>query len=831
MVLNPENFTAQAQQAIAESQDLMRRMSHSQWDSEHLLLALLQIEGGLPARVLQIMGVEREALARRLTAVLEENPRVGQPVTQVYATPRVLQVLEGAKQEAKRLQDDFIGAEHLLLAIAADGTGDSATVLADFGITQERLYRALQSVRGDQRVTDRNAESKYEALEKYSTDLTALAADGALDPVIGRTQEISLVMQTLMRRTKNNPVLIGEAGVGKTAIAEGLAQRIIAGDVPDGLKDRRVISLEMGSLVAGSSMRGEFEERLKAILDEVKRAQGEIILFIDELHTVVGAGAAQGAIDASSMMKPALARGELQAMGATTLDEYRRHIESDPALERRFSPVYIDEPSVDDSIRMLESLRPRYEKHHGVKIADEALSAAVRLSQRYVTGRFLPDKAIDLMDEASAKIRIEAHSYPPELRDQEAEIGRLKDEEAASTDRDDHEAAASLRTERIRLAGEWEAALAAWSSDHSVETVVTERHIAEQISLRTGIPVAQLVEEEAERLLNMEERLHERVIGQETAIGALADAVRRARAGLSDPSRPIGSFIFLGPTGVGKTELAKALAEFLFDDEENIVRVDMSEYQERHTVSKLLGAPPGYVGYGEGGGLTEAVRRRPFQVVLFDEIEKAHPEVFNTLLQLLDDGRLTDGQGRTVDFRNTVVIMTSNLGTEGIAKEPFGFAAAKKSRSEKDSMRESVEDALKQAFRPEFLNRIDEIIVFDPLTEDDIRQIVVLIGAEVTGRVAEMGVTMEITEAARNWLADEGFDKVFGARPLRRAVQRHLENPMARRIIGGEFRSGDTVLVDRGEDGLTFELSSRPEAAPADEPESEPASEPAAATA
>lgn len=782
----------------------MRQMNHSQWDSEHLLLALLRLPKGLPGRVFQIMGVETESVVRRLEAALEKSPRLGQPVTQVYATPRVLQALENAKHEARRLNDDYVGAEHLLLAIAADGRGDTAAILSDFGVTQEQIYRALQSVRGHHRVTDRNAESKYEALERFSTDLTELAGSGQLDPVIGRSDEINLVMQTLMRRTKNNPVLIGDAGVGKTAIVEGLAQRIVAGDVPDGLRDRRVISLEMGALVAGSSMRGEFEERLKAILDEIRSAQGEIILFIDEIHTVVGAGGAQGAIDASNMMKPALARGELQAIGATTLDEYRKHIESDSALERRFSPVFVEEPSVEDSIKMLQCLRPRYEKHHGVQVAEEALEAAVRLSHRYISSRRLPDKAIDLMDEAMAKIRIEASSRPAELKAQEAEIQRLRDEESAASERGDYEAAANIKSKRVLLEEENGRATAEWAEKHNVDLTVSERHIAEQIGQRTGIPVARLVEGEAERLLHMEERLHSRVIGQDPAISALADAIRRARSGLSDPRRPLGSFIFLGPTGVGKTELAKALAEFLFDDQDNLVRVDMSEYQERHTVSRLIGAPPGYVGYGEGGQLTERVRRRPFQVVLLDEIEKAHPEVFNVLLQLLDDGRLTDAQGRTVDFRNTVVIMTSNLGTEGVAREPVGFGGTRRSDSEREQIRTSVEDALKRSFRPEFLNRIDEIIIFESLTQEDIEEIVNLIAREVAGRVKELGVTVSLTDRAKSWLAREGFDRIYGARPLRRAVQRHVENQLAKRVLSGEFGEGDHVLVDASEDGMVF---------------------------
>jgi ATP-dependent Clp protease ATP-binding subunit ClpC len=811
VVLRQEDFTSQAQEAIAASQQIMRRYSHSQWDAEHLLLALLELKDGVPVQVFKLMGIEPEIVVPRLTKVLEGAPRVGQPVTQIYATPRVLQALETARAEAQRLHDEFIGTEHLLLAIVADGRGQTGAILSDFGVTQERIYKALQTIRGSQRVTDPHAEEKYRALEKYSSDLTALARQGKLDPVIGRENEINLVMQIIMRRTKNNPVLIGDAGVGKTAIVEGLAQRIVAGDVPEALQNRRVISLEMGALVAGSTLRGEFEERLKAILDEVKRAEGEIVLFIDEIHTVVGAGGAQGAIDASQMMKPALARGELQVVGATTPDEYRKQIESDAALERRFSPIYVEEPDVENALKMMHALRPRYEQHHGVRVLDDALEAAVRLSQRYITGRHLPDKAIDLMDEAAAKLRILTSSMPAEFKERESEIRRLSDEESAVTQRDDHAGAAALRTERLKLEEQHRTETEAWRSAHQVDMVVTAERIAEQVATRTGIPVARLVEGEAERLLHLEERLHQRIIGQDRAIESLADAIRRARAGLKDPQRPIGSFIFLGPTGVGKTELAKALTAFLFDDEENMVRIDMSEYQEKHTVSRLIGAPPGYIGYGEGGQLTEPVRRRPFRVILFDEIEKAHPEVFNVLLQVLDDGRLTDAQGRTVDFRNTVIIMTSNLGTEGVAREAIGFRrGADATSEERERVRAVVEEALKRAFRPEFLNRIDEIIVFDPLTSDDLSKIVGLVTVEVAQRVAEMGVTVELTDAARQWLAKEGFHRVYGARPLRRAIERHLENPLAKRILSGDFKKGTHVTVDAGADGLTFEAAGEP---------------------
>jgi ATP-dependent Clp protease ATP-binding subunit ClpC len=659
-------------------------------------------------------------------------------------------------------------------------------------------------IRGTRRVTDQRAESKYRALERYSIDLTALARQGKLDPVVGRDEEIRRVMQILTRRKKNNPVIIGEAGVGKTAIVEGLAERIVAGDVPEVLRQKRVLALDMGAIVAGSKFRREFEERLKAVMDEVKDAQGEVILFIDEIHTVVGAGAAEGAIDASNLMKPALARGELQCIGATTTDEYRKHIEKDAALERRFQPVYIEEPSVEETIQMLQALRPRYEAHHKVRIDDSALSAAARLSQRYITDRHLPDKAVDLIDEAASKLRIDAEGMPDQLKGMEKRIKELQDEEEAAAQRADYQRAAQLKAERLRLEQEYQREREQWLRDKRIDMVVDEQDIAELISKWTGISVARLLEGEAERLLHMEERLHQRVIGQEEAVAAVSEAIRRARAGLKDPKRPIGSFIFLGPTGVGKTELARALAEFLFDDEANMVRIDMSEYMEKHTVSRLIGAPPGYVGYEEGGQLTEAVRRRPYRVILFDEIEKAHPDVFNILLQILEDGRLTDGQGRTVDFRNTVIIMTSNLGTAELSRLRAGFRREEREGVDEERLRSSVLEALKRTFRPEFLNRIDEIIIFKPLTQEQIKRIVELMANEVRKRLAERGISFELTDPAREWLAREGFDPVFGARPLRRAVQRFVENPLAKRILAGEFVPGDHILVDVGADGLTF---------------------------
>jgi len=806
VVLRPDEFTEEAREAVANSQEMVREMRHTQWDAEHLLLALLGLRSGLPARVFEAMGAPPQALVERLRNHLNEQPKTGDgqaPTTQIYATPRIVQVFEQAKEEQQRLKDEYIALEHLLHGLAGLEDGETSALFAEHGVTRERLWGAMKDIRGTHRVTDPGAEGTYQALEKYSTDLTAQARDGKLDPVVGREIEVRHLMQTLTRRTKNNPVLIGDAGVGKTAIAEGLAQRIVADDVPDSLKDRRVLKLEMGSLVAGSKFRGEFEERLKAVMDEIRAAAGEIILFIDEIHTVVGAGGAEGAVDASNMMKPALARGEMQTIGATTPDEYRKHIESDKALERRFTPIEVGEPTIEATIEMLQTLRPRYEAHHRIHIEDGALDAAARLSHRYVTERWLPDKAVDLMDEASAKLRLDTESLPPDLKALNARRQELKDQVESAFQRGDQREL-ELREEFYEHGREWSKRIAAYRDEYTVADTVTAEDIARLIAERTGIPVARLVEGEGERLLHLESRLHERVIGQNTAVSALADAIRRARAGLKDPRRPIGSFIFLGPTGVGKTELARALAEYLFDDEENIVRVDMSEYQERHTVSRLIGAPPGYVGYGEGGQLTEAVRRRPFRVVLFDEIEKAHPEVFNTLLQVLDDGRLTDGQGRTVDFRNTVIIMTSNLGTEGVSREAFGFAPQNGDSADRERARSAIDDALKRAFRPEFLNRVDEIIIFDPLGEEEIYQIVDLIVAEVDSRLRELGVSITLSDAARSWLAGEGFDRVFGARPLRRAIQRHVENPLARRILAEEFSEGDAIEVDAGQDGLIF---------------------------
>ena len=818
MVMRPDRFTESAQEVIAISQDVVRRMKHSQWDVEHILLALLEQGNGLTGQLLEKLGVDANLVRQRVQAATDAAPKTAYEPTQIYATPRIATLFQNADAEATRLKDEYIGTEHLFIAVASERGGDSARILKEFGVDQEKIYTALRDIRGGARVTDQRAESKYRALEKYSTDLTELAAAGKLDPVIGRDNEVRRVMQILTRRTKNNPVVVGEAGVGKTAIAEGLAQKIEAGDVPEMLKDRKVIALDLGALVAGSKFRGEFEERLKAVMDEIKRAQGEIILFIDELHTVVGAGAAEGALDASNMLKPALARGELRAVGATTPDDYREHIEKDAALERRFQPVWVEEPDVPTAIEMMHGVRPRYEAHHKVKITEAALEAAVELSHRYIPDRHLPDKAIDLIDEAAAKLRIDAEDLPPELKQMEQRIKQLQDEEEAAAQRQEYEQAARHKSERLGIETVYQEQRGQFLQDKHIDNTVDAEAIAALVAQWTGVPVTRLLEGEGEKLLQMEERLHERVIGQEEAVTALSDAIRRARAGLKDPKRPIGSFIFLGPTGVGKTELARALAEYMFDDEDAMVRIDMSEYTEKHTVSRLIGSPPGYVGYEEGGQLTEAVRRRPYRVILFDELEKAHPDVFNALLQILEDGRLTDGHGRTVDFRNTIIIMTSNLGTGELTRETLGFALAKQDRDEERRLRASVELALKQTFRPEFLNRIDEIIIFHPLTEEEIAQIVHLQVALVLERLEEHGIAIRLTEAAKAWLAKEGYDRNFGVRPLRRTVQRYVENPISKVLLGGGYEAGDTIVVDAGADGLAFsrEAGTAPEPEPAE---------------
>ena len=810
MTLRPERFTEQAQEVLRESHELVRNYRHSQWDVEHVLMALLSLKDGLPTHILLELGINADAVKARLHQLLEAGPKVAVTDAQIYSTPRSVAMVANAKGEADRLKDEYVGVEHLFIAAVMETQGNSAQVVKEFGIDQERLYQALMKIRGSRRVDDPRAESHYRSLERYTIDLTNLARAGKLDPVVGRDDEIRQVMQTLTRRKKNNPVIIGEAGVGKTAIAEGLAARIVADDVPNSLRGRRVLALDMGAMVAGSKFRGEFEERLKSVVDEIKQAQGEVVLFLDEIHTMVGAGAAEGGLDASNLLKPALSRGELQCIGATTLGEYRKYIEKDAALERRFQPVYLEEPSVQETVEILRVLRPRYEAHHKVQINDAALEAAARLSDRYIADRHLPDKAVDFIDEAASKLRIDAESLPSHIKETEEQLHRLADQEEAAAQRSEYEHAAQLRTERLRLEAEFEPEKHQVLSDRNVDMVVKETDIAELVSKWTGIPTGRLLGGEAERLVNMEDELHQRVIGQDEAVNAVAEAIRRSRSGISDPRRPIGSFILLGPTGVGKTELARALAEFLFDDESNMVRIDMSEYAEKHTVSRLIGAPPGYVGYDEAGQLTEAVRRRPYRVVLIDEIEKAHPEVFNILLQILEDGRLTDGHGRTVDFRNTVIIMTSNLGTEGMQRATFGFRTDGSERTnEPERLRSSVNDALKKAFRPELLNRIDEILVFHPLTQDQIIQIVGLMVKEVQRRLKDQEITFELTPEASRWLAKEGFDPVFGARPLRREVQRHLENTLSKRILGGEAQPGDHILVDADESGLVWSKRER----------------------
>jgi ATP-dependent Clp protease ATP-binding subunit ClpC len=802
-----DRFTERAQDAAQRAAEIIQRYGHNQIDTEHILLALIEQPQGVISQILERLNVDIDHLSELIDQQLRSSPKAniyGGGAGQIFITPRVKRVVDMANEEANRLNDEYISTEHIFLAILSERNTAIARLLNDEGITKERVYDAIKEIRGGQRVTDRKAESRYRTLEKYSRDLTQLAKEGKLDPVIGRDTEILRVIQILSRRTKNNPVLIGEAGVGKTAIVEGLAQKIAQNDVPEILSGKRVVSLDLGAMIAGSRFRGEFEERLKAAIEEIQRAEGEVILMIDELHTVVGAGSAQGAMDASNMLKPALARGELQCVGATTLDEYHKYIEKDAALERRFAPVFVEEPSIDETIEMLQGIRDRYEAHHKVRFSDAALVAAARLSQRYVTDRHLPDKAIDLIDESAAKLRVALYSLPPELKELKAEVDRLMMEEEQSGVERDYERAAEKKAQRLRLETEFNEKRDAWESEHQLDEVVDENDIAEVVAQWTGIPVSQVMETEAEKLLQMEDRLHERIIGQEEAIHALSDAIRRARAGLKDPRRPIGSFIFLGSSGVGKTEMAKALAEFMFDDEDALVRVDMSEYREQHTVSRLFGAPPGYVGYEEGGQLTEAVRRRPFRVVLFDEIEKAHPEVWNSLLQILDDGRLTDGQGRVVDFRNTVLIMTSNLGTEFVTRSgTLGFL--KSGEAEEREAEEKIERELKDTFRPEFLNRVDEVIIFSKLTLEDMEQIVDLQMAQVRERLAEHGINVELTEAARAWLASEGFDPDFGARPLKRALQRHVESPLSVKILQGEFEQGEHVQVDYNEEeGVVF---------------------------
>ena len=793
--------------------EILQRYQHTQVDTEHIFLALIEQTNGTVPQVLERLGTPPSVIASKLDDVLQAAPKLtstpyAAPVTQVFITPRLKRVIDVANEEASRLKDEFISTEHLFLAIASERNTPAARILKEHGITKERISQAVEELRGGQYITSPTAETQYRTLEKFGRDLTKLAHEDKLDPVIGRDAEILRVIQVLSRRTKNNPVLIGEAGVGKTAIVEGLAQKIANDDVPENLMGKRVVSLDLGAMVAGTRFRGEFEERLKATIEEVQRAEGEIVLFIDEIHTVVGAGAASGAMDASNMLKPALARGELRCVGATTPDEYRQFIEKDSALERRFAPVWVEEPDIEDTIRILRGVRDRYEAHHKVTIDDRALIAAARLSHRYVTDRRMPDKAIDLMDEAAAKLRVALYTMPQEIKGKKARLQKLTMEEEAAWAARDYELAATYKAERLKLEQEFGIERAAWRAEAGLDEVVNENDIAQVIASWTGIPISQMLETEAEKLLRMEEVLHERIVGQDAAINAIADAIRRARSGLKDPQRPIGSFIFLGSSGVGKTELAKALAEFMFDDEDALLRIDMSEYREGHTVSRLIGAPPGYVGYDEGGQLTEAVRRRPYRVILFDEIEKAHPEVWNSLLQILDDGRLTDGQGRTVDFRNTVIIMTSNIGTDYAKKGgALGFLQVGDDSAEVRALQGQIERGLKQTFRPEFLNRIDEVIIFETLRLDQVIEIVGIQIQDIAERLQEQGIRIELSTAARRWLAEKGYDPQFGARPLRRALQRYVESPLSKLVLRGEFRAGDMVHVEvapNGHDELAF---------------------------
>ena len=865
--MRTDKLTQRSMEALQISQEIARSRNHNRLETAHLALALLDQDESLAATLLKKAGSDPGRVREGLEGALDKLPTVTGDGASLYASDALQRVLDGAMKEAQALKDEYISVEHLLLALLKDG-GETGRVMKDGGANRDGLLKAMQEVRGSQRVTSQTPESGYQALEKFSRDLTGLAREGRLDPVIGRDEEIRRVIKVLSRRTKNNPVLIGEPGVGKTAIVEGLAQKVVTEDVPESLKGRKVISLDMGAMLAGAKFRGEFEERFKAVLKEVEEAAGDIVLFIDELHTIVGAGAAEGAVDASNMLKPALARGTLRCVGATTLDEYRKHIEKDAALERRFAPVYVGEPSIEDTVSILRGLKERYEIHHGIRIRDGALVTAATLAERYISDRFMPDKAIDLIDEAAANLRMEIDSMPAELDDLEKQIRQLEIEREAIKREDDaeerikpveskladleerrnalrahwlaekelvktiqgiKEKAEQLKIEadRAQRAGDYErAARLQYGEQRELDSRLEERNealsvlqqerrmlkeevdeedIAQVVSKWTGIPVNRLVEGEVEKLVRMESRLHRQVVGQDEAIVAVSNAVRRSRAGLGDGDRPIGSFLFLGPTGVGKTELARALGEFLFDDRNAMVRVDMSEYMERHSVARLVGAPPGYVGYEEGGQLTEAVRRRPYQIVLLDEIEKAHPDVFNMLLQVLDDGRLTDGQGRTVDFRNTVIIMTSNIGTEFIG----GHDA-----SRDQQVRSDVMNAMRSHFRPEFINRLEEIIIFHPLGRDHIREIVRIQIRELQGRLSKQaGLTLAMSAEAESLLADEGYEPQYGARPLKRVIRRFVENPLSMALLEGRFREGDEIRVIREGDRLDFLRQDASEAA------------------
>jgi len=812
-----ERFTERARRVIILAQEEAKRLNHSAVGTEHILLGIIREGEGVASKVLESLNISPERVRAEIEGAIGRGERA--PHEEVAFTPRAKKVLELALDEARRLGHNYIGTEHLLLGLIREGEGVAARVLEAMGADLDRVRAQVVYLLGEEGTTSYTKQaSKTPTLDEFGRDLTKLARDGKLDPVIGREREIERVIQVLSRRTKNNPALIGEPGVGKTAITEGLAQRIVRGDVPEVLRGKRVVQLDLAALVAGTKYRGEFEERMKKVMEEIRKAQGEVILFVDELHTLVGAGAAEGAIDASNILKPALARGELQCIGATTLDEYRKYVERDAALERRFQPILVSEPTVEQTIEILRGLRDRYEAHHGVAISDEALVAAATLADKYISDRFLPDKAIDLMDEASSKIRLQASFLPQEVRQAVERVERAKREKEEASKAQDFERAAQLRDrERVlrQKLEELEGSIKREKGRGNLNTVTGE-DIADIVSSWTGIPVTRLVEEESQKLLHMEASIHERIVGQEEAVRAVSKAVRRSRAGLKDPRRPIGSFIFLGPTGVGKTELARALAEFLFGDEGALIRIDMSEYSERHTVSRLVGSPPGYVGFEEGGQLTEAVRRRPFSVVLFDEIEKAHPEIFNVLLQILDDGRLTDAQGRTVDFKNSIIIMTSNVGAPQLDKEVgIGFRAAGRDEAMDrervyERMRDHVMEELRRTFRPEFLNRLDEVIVFRPLSTEQIAVIVGILIARVRREMRGQNMDLEVSESARELLAREGFDPTFGARPLRRAIQRLVEDPLSDELLRGKFSSGDVVWVDARDNEIVFERKREP---------------------